>query len=53
MTKTPLPTKNSKTKWQRKNGTKNFDYTTIVDQLVWLNRFTITQPSHQPQKLYN
>ena len=33
MTKTPIPTENSKTNGQHKNATKNFDYTTIADQL--------------------
>ena len=33
MTKTPIPTENSKTNGQHKNATKNFDYTTIVDQI--------------------
>ena len=32
MTKTPIPTENSKTNGQHKNATKNFDYTTIADQ---------------------
>ena len=57
-TPTLIPTENSKTKGQYTNATKNFDYTTIADrtgrsigattviQLVWLNRFTGTQPSH-------
>ena len=31
MTKTPIPTENSKTNGQHKNATKNFDYTTIAD----------------------
>ena len=47
-----------KSTWQHKNATKNFDYTTIADvlrtdswvtiatQLVWLKRFTGSQPSH-------
>ena len=34
MTKTPIPTENSKTNGQHKNETKNFDYTTIVDRLT-------------------
>ena len=33
MTIAPLPTENLKTKWQHKNGTKNFDYTMIADRL--------------------
>ena len=33
MTKTPIPTENSKTKGQNKNATKNFYYTTIADRL--------------------
>ena len=46
-----------KAPWQHKNAPKHFDYTTIADQLrtvslgndsqlVWLNRFTGSQPSH-------
>ena len=31
MTKTRLPTENSKTNGQHKNAIKNFDYTTIAD----------------------
>ena len=34
MPKPPIPTENSKTKGQRTNATKNFDYTTIADRLV-------------------
>ena len=40
MTKTPLPTENSKTNGQHKNATNNFDYTTIADRLTtvsWSN----------------
>ena len=33
MTKSPKPTKNSKTKGQHTNATKNVDYTTIADRL--------------------
>ena len=33
MTKTPIPTENSKTNGQHKNATKNFDNTTIEDRL--------------------
>ena len=60
MTKTPLPTENSKTKGQHKNATgANTSITqrlqtdlgrsvgvTTATQLVWLNQFTGTQPSH-------
>ena len=33
MTKTAIPTANSKTNEQHKNAAKNFDYTTIADRL--------------------
>ena len=33
VTKTPIPTENSKTNEQHKNATKNFDHTTIADRL--------------------
>ena len=33
MTKTPMPTENSKTNGQHQNATKNFDYTTIAGRL--------------------
>ena len=42
--KTPIPTENSKTKGQtHTNATKNFDYTTIADDLLdrtvsWSNK---------------
>ena len=58
MTKTPIPTENSKTNGQHKNATKtsitqrlrtdlgrSVGVTTVI-KLVWLNRFTGTQPSH-------
>ena len=58
MTKPPIPTENSKTKGQHKIATKTLitqglrtdlgrsGGVIIVIQLVWLNRFTGTQPSH-------
>ena len=33
MTKTPIPTENSKNNGQHKNATKNFDNTAIADRL--------------------
>ena len=36
MTKTPIPTENSKTNGQHKNATKNFDYTTIADRSYYI-----------------
>ena len=45
MTKTPIPTENSKTNVQHKNATENFDYTTIADRprmVSWNNN------SHPP-----
>ena len=66
MTKVPTPTEQSKKQRDNtKNASKNFDYTTIADQiwtvrwsdnnhpLVLLNRITSTQPSHQPQQPCN
>ena len=54
MTKARIPTVNSTTHCQHKKSTKNLDYTTIADrlevtaaiQIVWLSRFTGTQPSY-------
>ena len=37
MTKTPIPTENSKTNGQHKNATKKFDYKTIADRLRTVN----------------
>ena len=58
MTRTPIPTENSKTNGQHKNATKTtitqrlqtdlgrtVGVTTVI-QLVWLNRLMGTQPSH-------
>ena len=44
MTKTPIPTENSKSNGQHKNATKNFDYTTIADRLRTAN---VSNNSHQ------
>ena len=58
MTKAPTLTEKSKKQGNNtENATKNFDYTTIADQLrtvgvtavtplVWLNRFTSAKSSH-------
>ena len=61
MTKNPTHRKFQKATLQHKNATKNFDYTMIADrlrvttptQLLWLSRFTGSQPSQLPQKLCN
>ena len=61
MTKTPIPTKMSKNKWQHKNATKNsitqrlqtdlgrLVWVTRTAQLVWLTGLR-TQPSQSPQQ---
>ena len=63
MTKAPTPTEKSKTQRDNiKTPPKTSTYTTITDrsvkvtiaiQLVWLNQFTDSQPSHLPQKPCN
>ena len=45
MTKTPIPTENSKTNGQHKNATKNFDYTTIADPLRTVNWSNNSNPT--------
>ena len=59
MTKTPIPTENSKTKGQHtqtlitqllRTDLGRSVGVTAVTQLVWLNQFTSAQPSHSPQK---
>ena len=45
MTKTPIPTENSKTKGQHKHFTKNFDYTTIADQLKMVSWSNNSDPN--------
>ena len=66
MTKAPIATENSKkqsentktppqasiAQWLR-TDLKRSVWVTTATQLAWLNRFTGSQPSHYPQKLYN
>ena len=66
MTKAPTPTEKSKKQRDNTNKPPKTSITqrlrtdlgrsiwvTIATQLVWLNRFTGSQPSHLPQKPFN
>ena len=62
--KAPTPTEKSKKQYDNTKIHQNFEQrlrtdlgrsveVTIATQLVWLNRFTGSQPSHEPQKPCN
>ena len=52
MTKTPIPTENSKTKGQHKNATKNFEYTTIADRLRTVSWSNDSHPTGVVKPVY-
>ena len=49
--KTPTPIEKSKKQRDNTKTHQNFDYATIATQLVRLDRFTGSKPSHLPEKL--
>ena len=53
MTKAPTPTeKSKKAKWQHKNATKNFDYTTIADRLRMVSWRNDSHPTDVVKPVY-
>ena len=52
MTKTPIPTENSKTNGQHKNVTKIFDYTTIADRLRTVSWSNNSYPTGEDKPVY-
>ena len=52
MTKTPIPTENSKTKGQHKNAIKDLDYTTIADRLGTVSWSNSSHPTGVVKPVY-
>ena len=52
VTKTLKPTEQSKSTWQHKNATKNFDYTTIADRLRTVSWSNSSHPTGMVKPVY-